>query len=111
MLTLDGYDNAYFLNITGVQVANGGKQLTIGLNPSQEKTLYVRVHSADVSSTPYTLQLDAVTADPADDTADSDAVSIMVEYPAEFPGLSWWAIVVLVVLSASVFYVMDFRKK
>jgi hypothetical protein len=99
-LELEGYEKAHFLNVTGAAVSAHGRILDIGLNPHEERTVYVRVFSSKVNDVPYGLNL---TATSTSEFKDNDYVNIYVRYPAAFPGLSEWAIAVLIMLSVAVY--------
>jgi len=99
-LRLGGYPGARFLNSTGATIEPGGRLLTIGLNPHEERTLYARIFTTEVSDTPYRLDL---TATSTNNFKDTDYANIYVNYPAAFPGLSEWAIAILVILSVAIY--------
>jgi cysteine-rich repeat protein len=100
-IDLSNYNRACFLNSTQAKKISC-QQMEIGMNPFDEKTVFVRVMSDDVSNTPYTLRLDATSSLPIVPPV-SDTVKISVGYPTSFPGLSEWAALVLVVLSIIIY--------
>jgi hypothetical protein len=101
-LVLEDFESAYFLNTTGATVMNQSRVLKIGLNPHEERTVYVRVFSSQISDVPYTLNLTASSAETS--YVDEDNANIYVKYPAAFPGLSEWAIAIIIILSVTAFY-------
>ncbi|RLI97098.1 MAG: hypothetical protein DRO99_03475, partial [Candidatus Aenigmatarchaeota archaeon] len=104
-ILLDGYQLAYFLNVSGAELIAGGRGLKVGLNPYEERMFYVRVVSAEVTNAPVWLNLTATSKIDAN-LLDEDAVSIMISYPASFPGLAEWAMVILVFMSAAIYWKM-----
>jgi hypothetical protein len=109
-IKLDGYTMAYFLNTSGAGISNNGRTLKTGLNPNEDRTFYVRVLSSQVRDTPYILNLTATSEiDPT--LKDVDDVKITIKYPASFPGLTGWAIMILILLSVALYWKVDFRRR
>jgi hypothetical protein len=82
------------VEVTG---ANNMTLIVKNLNPSEMRTFYFMIWSPDETRN-YHVDLDARSALDANLT-DSDSAAIMVGYPASFPGLSTWAIFVLITLA------------
>ncbi len=104
--TLDGSGTGYVLE-------------DIGLNPNEEKIVKIRVMSSNIGpeagENPYiyvnaTSMLNATgglcesqAGGEGECLKDSDDAMIVVGYPAAFPGLSWWAMVILVMLAVIIY--------
>ena len=78
----------------------------LDVNPFEERRYYIRVQSAEIGD--YTIKIDAASIVDADIT-DSHSVSITIGYPVYFPGLSDWAIYLLISLSVALFIVFGSR--
>jgi hypothetical protein len=68
----------------------------LNVNPYEERTYYARVMSSEPGKESLTLNASSST-DPALD--DSHSITIMTTYPAYFPGIGPWAIVLLLVFA------------
>jgi len=100
-IDLDGYPNACFLNASHANVKDC-RSLEIGLNPYEDRIVTVRILAEEVRDAPYTLNLNAQSGiNPG--LTDKDSASISIKYPAMFPGLSSWAIIIIILLSVSVY--------
>ncbi len=82
-------------------VENDQQDINVSLNPQEEKIVYVRLFPSGTEG--YVLNLDAqsLIADPTLD--DSDNLGIIVFMPADFPGLSWFAICLLLIFSVLIY--------
>jgi hypothetical protein len=82
-------------------VENDLQYINVYLNPQEERIVYVRLFPSGLEG--YTLNLDAqsLIADPALD--DSDTLRIVVFMPVEFPGLNWFGICLLLIISVLIY--------
>lgn len=105
-IDLSGYGLACFLNTT-----NGNKkdcyQMEVPLNPFEEKTVFVRIMASEVSETAQALGMTATSS--INNAINTDMVSITIGYPAEFPGLSEWAVIALILISFLVYLILSTR--
>jgi len=65
------------------------------LNPNEERVFYAMVWSSDEARS-YYMNLDAFSAL---NLTDSDSAVVQIGYPASFPGLNEWAILLLIILA------------
>ncbi|MCD6590639.1 MAG: hypothetical protein J7K72_01570 [Candidatus Aenigmarchaeota archaeon] len=82
-------------------VENGSSAISIGLNPQEEKTVYIRVYPRIDN---FEILL-SCTSSIDEYTIDNDNATIMITMPAEFPGLSDYSVVMLVVLSGMIYLI------
>ena len=75
---------------------NNHSLLVKNLNPNEEKVFYVMIWSSDETSA-YYMDLDA-TSELDNTLSDSDQLIVQIGYPAAFPGLDGWAIMILIIL-------------
>lgn len=105
-ISLDGYEFAAFQPAEGLTIlgapCNPGRCAKLTMAPGEERLLYMRLLANEITETPKTLNLNAVSAL---GSSDSDSFTIMVGYPADFPAFdAWWAILLMMMLAGVVFY-------
>jgi hypothetical protein len=92
---------------TGYNISGQGRVLTVlNLNPMEERVFFVRVYSSEIGK--YDITLDAISTIRSD-IIDDDMSYVQIDYPASFPGLSDFAIFVLIALS--VVFFIGYQKK
>ncbi len=101
-LILDSYPLAGFINPgSEAEIGPKGRSLSVILNPDEQKSFHVRVLTSDVGS--FVLKINA-TSDINLGLKDSDTLTISVNFPASFPGLDAWGMIVLIALSVVVYW-------
>ena len=75
------------------------------VNPMEEREFFIRIYPNQIGT--YALNITSFYTNTPTNPLDKDSADIIVGYPASFPGLTDWAITVLITLSiliASLFY-------
>ncbi len=82
-------------------IESGNRSLIVDLNPQEERVVYARIYPSGLDG--YTLNLNAnsLIADPMLD--DFDSLRIVVFMPADFPGLNWFGVCMLLVLAVLIY--------
>jgi hypothetical protein len=105
-LSLSAYPLAKFVDVGYGTISDDGRNLTIGLQPDEERLLQVKILSSEPDREYLYIAANS-SIDP--DLDDEDDVTMVFNYPATFPGLNELAILMLVILSTGTFWF--FKKK
>jgi hypothetical protein len=95
----------------GLELSNNNRTLVVyNLNPGATLPPFnLRLWSSEPPEV-YYLRLDALSAmDPG--LTDADQALVQISYPASFPGLNEWAIIILIVLAVAAYFWFERRKK
>ncbi len=108
-LNISEYDFAHFVDTGDVDLSPDKRVMRVGLNPYEEREVFVRVYSSSIDQ--FYLQLNATSSlteygglcSGPNCMKGSDTVVITVGYPVEFPGINIWGILLLVMISLIVY--------
>jgi hypothetical protein len=78
------------------------RNLTVQLNPRNQMTFNVIILSTSPRDGGYNVTLDANTT--GSGKTDSDNLQAFVDYPANFPGLELWGVLLLIALSGVAYW-------
>jgi len=89
-----------FSSEDGLYLTPDQRNLTVGLNPEEERSVTLVVMSTGPNDAGYTITMDANTTADASLT-DSAAMKVFIDYSPNFPGLELWGI--LAIMAGSCF--------
>jgi hypothetical protein len=102
-LNLTDYGLAYFLPTTDGEISFDRRGIKVGLHPHETKEIYVRILTSNVRQEPFFLNLTA--SSEVTSTTDLDNLKITVGYPAAFPGLTGYSVIIIIMISLLISYV------
>ncbi|RLE12057.1 hypothetical protein DRJ04_06900 [Candidatus Aerophobetes bacterium] len=87
------------------EIQADGKVLQVyNLNPMEEREFFVRIYSSEIGT--YYLNMTAQSNVAQPGLIDTDSAKIIIGYPPSFPGLAPWSILLLVILSVTIFLII-----
>ena len=87
------------------EIQADGRVLQIyNINPMEEREFFVRIYSSETGT--YYLNMTAQSNVAQPGLIDTDDVKIVIGYPPSFPGLAPWSILLLVILSVTIFLII-----
>ncbi|MCX6814843.1 MAG: right-handed parallel beta-helix repeat-containing protein [Candidatus Aenigmarchaeota archaeon] len=93
---------AKFSAESGLYLTPDQRNLTVGLNPKEERVVTLVILSTAPKDGGYTITLNANTT--ASSMQDFDYMKIFIDYPPNFPGLELWGILLILAVSGLVYW-------
>ena len=87
---------------SGLYLTPDQRNLTVGLNPKEERAVILVILSTTPKDGGYTITLNSNTT--ASSTKDFDYMKVFLDYPPKFPGLEPWGIVLILAVSGLVYW-------
>ena len=87
---------------------SGNQSLIVNLNPSEERIIYARLYPSGLESYTLNLHANSLLADPT--LEDSDSLRIVIFMPADFPGMNFFGICLLLILVVLIYLKFVSRK-
>ncbi|HDD72760.1 MAG TPA: hypothetical protein ENG00_01560 [Candidatus Aenigmarchaeota archaeon] len=82
--------------------ADGSVLQVRNINPMEERDFFVRVYTSEIGE--YTINITASSNAAAPYLTDTDSLKVIVGYPPSFPGLSEWAVSLIIILSCIIYF-------